>query len=68
VIAPPSGRSSPIESPCIDICAMDATTGWCVGCGRTIEEIARWGATSDADRASVMAELPARMRMLVRGA
>ena len=30
------------DSPCIDICQMDSESGLCVGCGRTIEEIANW--------------------------
>jgi predicted Fe-S protein YdhL (DUF1289 family) len=47
---------------------MDAETGWCVGCGRTIDEIVRWGSTSNADRDAVMAALPARTAILVRKA
>ncbi|MFM0738275.1 DUF1289 domain-containing protein [Paraburkholderia xenovorans] len=31
-----------VESPCINVCRMDASTGWCEGCLRTIEEIAGW--------------------------
>lgn len=54
----------PIESPCVNICRMDPRSGWCEGCGRTLDEIARWGDTDDADRAAVMAELPARMARL----
>jgi predicted Fe-S protein YdhL (DUF1289 family) len=53
-----------IESPCNDICVMDDATGWCVGCGRTIDEIASWGDNSTEARAAVMAELPARMAQL----
>lgn len=53
-----------IETPCTGICVMDAPSGWCQGCGRTLAEIARWGATSDADRSAVMAELPMRMESL----
>jgi predicted Fe-S protein YdhL (DUF1289 family) len=45
---------------------MDDATGWCIGCGRTLDEIARWGGTSDADRDAVMAALPERMAMLSR--
>jgi len=37
---------------------------WRLGCGRTIDEIARWGSTDDADRAAVMAQLPERMKEL----
>ena len=53
-----------IPSPCINICELDPATGWCRGCGRTIDEITRWGSTDPADRAEVMAELPGRMRKL----
>ncbi|MDQ0249879.1 putative Fe-S protein YdhL (DUF1289 family) [Sphingomonas kyeonggiensis] len=53
-----------IESPCVSICVMDEATGWCIGCGRTLDEIARWGSTDQADRDAVMAELPARMEKL----
>ena len=58
--------SSPVRSPCTNICQMDDATGWCVGCGRTIDEIVRWGGTGDADRDAVMAQLPGRMARLSR--
>ena len=47
-------------SPCIGICQMDDATGYCIGCGRTIDEIAGWGSASDAQRQETMAQLPAR--------
>lgn len=53
-----------MESPCVSICAMDGSTGWCIGCGRTLDEIGRWGETDQADRDAVTAELPARMERL----
>ena len=37
-----------VPSPCIDVCRIDAGSGWCEGCSRTIEEIAQW-AELDAD-------------------
>jgi uncharacterized protein len=33
---------SEVKSPCISVCAMDEPTGLCLGCYRTIEEIAQW--------------------------
>jgi predicted Fe-S protein YdhL (DUF1289 family) len=39
---------------------MDPRRGLCLGCGRTLDEIARWAQMSDADRERVMAELPLR--------
>ncbi len=49
-----------IESPCVKVCTLDARSKQCLGCGRTIEEIARWTAMSAAERARVMRELPLR--------
>ena len=49
-----------IESPCVNICTLDARSGMCLGCGRSIDEIARWTAMSAAERARVMSELPTR--------
>ncbi|UZK67588.1 DUF1289 domain-containing protein [Sphingomonas sp. M1-B02] len=59
-------HAAPIVSPCIALCQMDEPTGWCIGCGRTIDEIVRWGATADEDRAVVMDALPERMDQLAR--
>lgn len=58
---PAGAGSAPIVSPCTNICRIDPATGWCLGCGRTLDEIARWGSTTGADRDAVMAQLPARM-------
>lgn len=53
-----------VESPCVSVCVMDAGTGWCIGCGRTLDEICRWGETDQADRDAVSEALPARMAQL----
>jgi predicted Fe-S protein YdhL (DUF1289 family) len=47
-------------SPCVKVCAMDPVRGLCIGCWRTLDEIARWGAMSETEREAVMAALPAR--------
>lgn len=39
---------------------MDAATGWCEGCLRTLDEIACWSVLSDADKLEVKAELQQR--------
>ena len=49
-----------IASPCTKVCAIDAATGWCAGCLRTIDEIAAWGGLDDAGRRAVLESLPAR--------
>ena len=50
-----------IESPCVKVCTLDARSGLCLGCGRTIDEIARWTAMGAAERARVMGMLPGRL-------
>ncbi len=53
---------SPIlESPCVDICTLDVGTALCLGCGRSIDEIAAWRSMSAAERKRVIDELPARV-------
>lgn len=51
-------------SPCTRVCALDQTTGYCLGCGRTGEEIAGWTGVSDEERRRLMAILPARLAAL----
>ena len=49
-----------ISSPCIGICRLD-TRGYCIGCLRTGEEIARWRAMDESERQRYMRDvLPAR--------
>lgn len=40
---------------------MDAPSGLCQGCGRTLDEIAGWAALAEPARLAVMAELPERL-------
>jgi len=53
-------------SPCINICRMDAATGWCEGCQRTLQEIATWSGLSDVDKRAVWRALPARREHWLR--
>lgn len=53
-----------VPSPCIDVCRMHAPTGWCEGCGRTLDEIAAWGALPDAAKWQVWKLLPERRERL----
>jgi hypothetical protein len=50
-----------IDTPCVKICTLDARSGLCLGCGRTVDEIARWIEMSEAERDRVIAELPWRL-------
>jgi len=50
-----------IESPCVKICIYEPGSGVCTGCGRTLDEIARWSQMSGEERRRIMAKLPARL-------
>jgi len=41
---------------------MDAATGWCVGCHRTIDEIAAWSRMEDHEKMAVWALLDERRK------
>jgi uncharacterized protein len=53
-----------IESPCNKVCAVDPAAALCVGCGRTLAEIAGWIGFSADERAHIMAQLPGRLAAL----
>ena len=42
-----------VASPCIDVCTMDATSGLCAGCLRTLDEIAAWSQLDEAGKRAV---------------
>lgn len=50
-----------ISSPCRRLCALDEGGGLCVGCGRTLAEIAAWATLSEPERRAIMAGLAARL-------
>ena len=43
-------------SPCIKVCVLDEAAR-CTGCGRTIDEIARWAQMSAQEQWAVVARL-----------
>lgn len=51
---------SEVQSPCIKICVIHPEERLCVGCFRSMEEIARWSAMTAAERQTVLSDLPAR--------
>jgi uncharacterized protein len=61
MVAPVGPQIHMIETPCVKICTLDARMGLCLGCGRTIDEIARWTTMTASERAQVMLELPERL-------
>jgi predicted Fe-S protein YdhL (DUF1289 family) len=60
---PPEPAAS-IESPCIRVCMVDGRSGLCLGCFRSLPEIARWSAYTDAERDGIMRALPERRNLI----
>jgi predicted Fe-S protein YdhL (DUF1289 family) len=56
-----------ISSPCNRICVVHPASRICIGCGRSLDEIAGWIALSEAERLAIMAQLPARLAALNAG-
>ena len=55
-----------IQSPCINICVVHPEARICTGCLRSIEEIGGWSQMTDAERARIMDDLPARKASLTK--
>jgi uncharacterized protein len=53
-----------VKTPCIKVCQMDPALGVCVGCCRTLDEIARWSGMAEAEREKVMSVLGERRKAL----
>ncbi len=53
-----------ILSPCIDVCDVDSSAQFCIGCGRSMDEIAHWITISDEERQAIIQKLPERLRQL----
>ncbi|MFI4988728.1 MAG: DUF1289 domain-containing protein [Alphaproteobacteria bacterium] len=50
----------PAASPCIGICRLDAASGLCTGCRRTIAEIAAWPGLQPCERTAILGRLAGR--------
>lgn len=53
----------PVASPCISVCRIDDASGLCVGCLRTLDEIAAWSALGDDARRDVWRAIGRRRAM-----
>lgn len=57
-------QRKPVTSPCIMVCTVDGASGLCLGCYRTLPEIAEWSRMDEEKRLAIMAELPSRIERL----
>ena len=54
-----------VQSPCIGVCSIDETSGYCQGCYRTIEEIKGWWNMSRPQQEKLVVELEERQQQVV---
>lgn len=55
-----------VQSPCIKICVIHPEERLCVGCYRSLDEIAHWSTLSPAERRAILDDLPARKPRLAK--
>ncbi|MES2161365.1 MAG: DUF1289 domain-containing protein [Pseudomonadota bacterium] len=63
----PSGApelATPVPSPCVSLCKMDADRLYCMGCMRTIPEIIAWSNADDDYKRGVWAEIRRREQLI----
>jgi predicted Fe-S protein YdhL (DUF1289 family) len=53
-------RRDEVQSPCVKVCVVHPEARLCVGCLRSLDEIAGWSRMTSDQRRAVMAELPGR--------
>tara|TARA_B100000965_G_C19596512_1_gene760495 strand:+ start:382 stop:576 length:195 start_codon:yes stop_codon:yes gene_type:complete len=51
------------KSPCINICSIDKKTGLCLGCYRTLNEIALWAKLDDIEKNKIIFQLNNRKKV-----
>jgi len=56
-----AGLGGDVPSPCLSVCRMDGQAEFCLGCWRTLDEIAAWGRMGDDEKRKVWALLARRM-------
>ena len=49
-----------IASPCNKVCVVDPERRQCIGCWRTLEEIAAWGSMTDEQQLAVLKQVEQR--------
>ena len=54
---------SKVVSPCIKICTLQ--NDFCIGCGRSTQEIAEWSNASRKRKEEILERLPNRLRRML---
>lgn len=59
-------KRAEVDSPCVKVCVIHPEARICVGCNRSIDEIAAWSRLTAEARAAIVADLPARSSQLTK--
>ena len=43
-----------VKSPCVSVCKINYNIGFCMGCKRTIKEIASWSNLSEVEKKKIL--------------
>jgi uncharacterized protein len=49
-------------SPCTSVCRIDPASGWCLGCARTLQEIADWPMLTVREKDTLLLRLAERQK------
>jgi predicted Fe-S protein YdhL (DUF1289 family) len=55
-----------VASPCVSVCEMSPHSGFCIGCYRTLDEIAAWSVLDPATKRAIVEALPVRRTMAAK--
>lgn len=59
-----SSTNSKVDSPCVAICQLDDDGNYCIGCFRTVDEIAHWIEYDENAKQKIIDELAERQQQL----
>lgn len=43
-----------VESPCINVCKLNVTREYCIGCKRTLEELRNWSSMTEQQKLAIV--------------
>lgn len=55
-------RRDEVDSPCVRICLIHPDSGFCIGCQRSVAEIAGWSRMSADERRAILEQIPERAK------
>ena len=54
-----------VPSPCVSVCQMDPRSGFCLGCARTLDEIASWLEMTPDEKLATLERVADRQRQSI---